>query len=205
MSIDYYEILGVTRSANEAKIKLAYKLAAQHAHPDRGGDREVFDQISEAYAVLSDPISRADYDKHGNVDPLLTEAIEKLQTHMVGIIANMEGDYIGALNHNVKEYRKKLIQLRNQTKNNIKRFTKARDVIKSKHSRNIFKEVIDKQIDQLRGELDDVKKKITTSDKMLDILLNYETIFTNEVTNDRKYKISRGTNQKSGRRVTRCQ
>ena len=88
MSIDYYKILGVSRSANEARIKLAYRVLIQHAHPDRGGDREAFEQISEAYAVLSDPISRADYDKYGNVDPLLVEAIEKLQTHMVGIISN---------------------------------------------------------------------------------------------------------------------
>jgi molecular chaperone DnaJ len=67
---DYYEVLGVERSAQEAEIKSAYrKIAFQH-HPDRNsGDKaaeEKFKEASEAYAVLSDPDKRRRYDQFGH-------------------------------------------------------------------------------------------------------------------------------------------
>jgi len=59
---DHYTTLGVQRSASADDIKKAYrKLASQH-HPDKGGDVSKFQQIEEAYRVLSDTQSRAQYD-----------------------------------------------------------------------------------------------------------------------------------------------
>lgn len=67
---DYYEVLGVTRTATDQELKAAYrKLAMQH-HPDRNpGDAEAeerFKSCSEAYQVLSDPQKRAAYDRYGH-------------------------------------------------------------------------------------------------------------------------------------------
>ncbi|MBU1325952.1 MAG: molecular chaperone DnaJ [Alphaproteobacteria bacterium] len=67
---DYYEVLGVERSADAAALKAAYrKLAMQH-HPDRNGGSEEsmakFKEISEAYSVLSDDQKRAHYDRFGH-------------------------------------------------------------------------------------------------------------------------------------------
>ena len=59
---DYYQILGVTRSATADEIKVAYRRLASQHHPDKGGDKERFQEIQQAYAVLSDPDQRQQYD-----------------------------------------------------------------------------------------------------------------------------------------------
>lgn len=60
--MDHYAVLGVSKNATPEEIKKSYrKLASQH-HPDKGGDTAKFQQIQEAYAVLSDPQKRQQYD-----------------------------------------------------------------------------------------------------------------------------------------------
>jgi molecular chaperone DnaJ len=68
-SMDYYEVLGVSRDADPSDIKKAYRRLARECHPDvNGGSEEAtdrFKQISEAYSVLSDPEKRHRYDHGG--------------------------------------------------------------------------------------------------------------------------------------------
>jgi molecular chaperone DnaJ len=67
---DYYEILGVSRDADENEIKKAYRKLAKQYHPDlHPNDKEAeakFKEINEAYAVLSDPQKRKQYDMYGH-------------------------------------------------------------------------------------------------------------------------------------------
>ena len=66
---DYYEVLGVDRSASTADIKSQYRKMALKFHPDRNKSDEAaehFKEVSEAYAVLSDPQKRQTYDRHGH-------------------------------------------------------------------------------------------------------------------------------------------
>ena len=66
---DLYTVLGVSRSADASEIKKAYMGLAKTHHPDKGGDTEKFQQIQNAYDVLSDSDKRSMYDVTGNANP----------------------------------------------------------------------------------------------------------------------------------------
>lgn len=70
MKLDYYEVLGVERNADDGTIKSAYRKMAMQYHPDRNPNNpeaeEQFKVCSEAYAVLSDADKRAAYDRYGH-------------------------------------------------------------------------------------------------------------------------------------------
>ncbi len=72
---DYYEVLGISKGADDASIKKAYRQMAKKYHPDMNpGDKEAeakFKEVNEAYAVLSDPDKKQVYDQYGHdgLDP----------------------------------------------------------------------------------------------------------------------------------------
>ena len=67
---DYYEVLGVSKSADAAELKKAYRKLAVQFHPDRNPDdktaEDKFKEAAEAYEVLSDPDKKAKYDRYGH-------------------------------------------------------------------------------------------------------------------------------------------
>lgn len=63
---DYYDILGVSKSATDEEIKIAYRKLAKTHHPDKGGDKNKFQEIQTAYETLSDPNKKNNYNIQNN-------------------------------------------------------------------------------------------------------------------------------------------
>ena len=107
MTKDLYEILGIDRNASENDIKKAYKKLALKYHPDRNpGNKkaeEKFKEISGAYAVLSDPSKKQQYDMYGTIDGMNPNdagfSFEDLFKHMSGF-GDMFSDFFGGSHFN---------------------------------------------------------------------------------------------------------
>jgi len=69
MAKDYYQILGVPKTASAEEIKKAFHKLAHQYHPDKASGNEAkFKEVNEAYQILGDKDKRAQYDRFGNAD-----------------------------------------------------------------------------------------------------------------------------------------
>ena len=101
---DYYEVLGVPRTASADELKSAFRSLARKYHPDVSNDsdaEEKFKEINEAYAILSDNDKRAAYDRYGHagvntracpISPILTYPISWKVFSALAVLAGWELD-----------------------------------------------------------------------------------------------------------------
>ena len=86
---DYYNILGISRTASADEIKKAYRQMAIKFHPDKNqGSQEAeakFKEINEAYDVLSDPLKKASYDNPRSNDPF-SDFFKNICHHVITLV-----------------------------------------------------------------------------------------------------------------------
>ena len=82
---DYYDVLGLTKSASKDEIKKAYRKLALKFHPDKTkGDKsseEKFKEASEAYHILSDEKRKANYDQFGHAVAMSGDVVVRVKTN----------------------------------------------------------------------------------------------------------------------------
>lgn len=97
--MEYYNILGISRSASQEDIKRSYKKLALQHHPDKGGDPERFKQIKEAYETLSVPEKRQQYDNPSQPnflnEQITTHKRARGENHTHNIIVDLEDIHKG--------------------------------------------------------------------------------------------------------------
>ena len=96
---DFYEVLGVARTASEADLKSAFRKAAMQCHPDRHpGDKQAearFKELNEAYQHLSDSQKRAAYDRYGHAAFEHGGLNDGFASSMADIFDDLFGDFMG--------------------------------------------------------------------------------------------------------------
>eukprot|EP00903_Cladosiphon_okamuranus_P008939 g8555.t1 len=99
--VDFYELLGVSRTSTEKEINTAYKKLAMKYHPDKTRGDEVaaekFKEIATAYAVLSDPNRRRQYDLSGGDEEAKSADFMPMDMEGIGNMQRMVGALIGKL------------------------------------------------------------------------------------------------------------
>lgn len=169
---DHYATLGVAQDASLDDIKRAYRRAARHAHPDRGGSHERMQSLNKAKDVLTDPERRARYDAgeddtRDTIDDRARALI--LQLFAEAIDLNAPDPFRGALD-GLKEGIHQADQKTVATQRAIARMNGQRDRMTAKTERNVFKELLDRAIASAEASLTKLEATKATAQRAIDIL-----------------------------------
>lgn len=193
----HYEVLGISAAADAEEIRVAYRRLTRTLHPDAGGGRQQWDELREAFRVLSNPKLRAQYDRGERVqaDSALHEArlgaiLEKLAAILGQVLLEGELDlrvdfrleclsFLNSEKVEVTELRKKLLKKKATIDKQYKRWRRKSD------KKDFVRYIFDQQLIHINA-------KIVTFDKHLDVLQGVE-----EILNDYDYTADKAGSEPS--------
>lgn len=186
--MNFYEILGVSKNATAEELKTAYRAKAMEHHPDKGGDKDTFAHIAEAYNVLSNPKLRKMYDTTGmyqiksrkemirekaisNVAALLQSLIQKRSNepgffflNLVDVMREFMTDQIlPNISTSIKELKKE-----------IKKLKKIKSRLSCRSNFDVLSSLLDQQINSMIENIKNQKSEKLVAEAVLDILKDYD-------------------------------
>jgi curved DNA-binding protein CbpA len=178
-----YEVLGLLKDALPRDIKAAYRSLAQKHHPDKGGDTVRFQEVQEAYDVLSDPQRRADYDATGstrsNGPPIRDQAMAEFGAMLNALMCNpnFDIDHTNMVDQMALLIGSKLNDIagqRNAVEGKVKRSENARNRMMAKQGDNAMVMILDHIIREDNALLLKIKSAEAVFREMTTILEQYE-------------------------------
>ena len=166
--INLYDVLGVNKTASRQEIKIAYAKLVQIYHPDKGGDPELFQLITDAYNTLVDPQRRSEYDESSKVSKQSSSDHSSLKKAADDFFKNLN-----MIDITEEEYNKQ----KNDAHNN---FIKESQNMDRKH--NFNKDDVGKTID--RDEANRRMRDLEMTREQEDIELTQDKLFENDRTFD---------------------
>lgn len=181
MNTNLYDILGLSKNATFEEIKSKYKSLAQQHHPDKGGDPELFKEIKNAYEVLSDPISRKQYDTTGHFENRVNirdEALERLSNLFFNIVPNINpdiDDLILIMKNETRRERQNINNNINLCNGYILKLNKVINKIKKKNEgENLLKMFAENQLKIHENELQNFIRQIEVINIAIEMLEDYQ-------------------------------
>lgn len=187
-----YSILGVDRSASGEEIKKAYRKKAQENHPDKGGDKEEFFKIKNAYGILSNPGTRARYNRTGNpkgdIPQLRAKAMQEVAQMILTLIENADPDrtdYIKLAIVNFEMNRENVKKTIAKHEENLKKKKKIRKRFRMKKKdphKDFIGNALDKDIEGIEFSIEHGKELIELANECIKVAGEYEYIIQEEQT-----------------------
>lgn len=191
MNTNYYNVLGVDKAATQNEIKKAYRDLSKKHHPDKGGDQEIFAQISEAYEVLSDPAKRKEYDETGTVNKkpnhlmYLSDLIHRILIPMIhAFIDQNHKDIIELFIREMKKLKRGMLDAILEHQSKIDDLEKSLDKITVKSGENLIATMIRAEIDRHEGYKNNIEKEKLSLEWSLEYMKDYKYKVTKRIGDD---------------------
>ena len=176
---DFYEILGVARTATTDEIRTAYKKKASKLHPDRNkeeGAEQRFQELQEAYSILMDPVARRTYDRSGHTISNTTEdlALELLTGVLLELMQSQQfepRDYFKDIRKQMSRFQKDNLDERTELETSIK---KLRYFIANSKVDPYVVQSLEFKLGELRQRLESVIQRIATATIAAEKLKEFE-------------------------------
>lgn len=183
--MNLYEILGINPDASPDGIRRAYRKQAMKHHPDRNGDKAVFQQVQHAYEVLSDVERRKRYDETGDTSTqaqteemaLRAMALENLAKLLNKVVNEMDvehDDLVEAINAVLMKVKSSVEAERDQILKAIERHEKAEKRFKVKEGENEASSLLRSVIAGLNMKLNTSEHELKLAILMIDIMDRHE-------------------------------
>ncbi len=167
----YYETLNVPPTATPEDIKKAYRDMAKKKHPDAGGSKEEFQEISRAWMILRDPIKRERYDRTGSEEP---DKFEEMFNALIVEAFGRSETPIQTLKDKLKRDAEGLETMRSKAKIDHEQFTIRVEKFNRKNPDNNLIYVFQSKSKQMEEEIDEINLALDTAKRMIDRLKTYK-------------------------------